>query len=98
MEINLKENEFGEKRFFARGVDDEFVCKGIKVSDMGKRSECGETITEGFRCSNFGGRTFCQECQDACSMSKCLHDKFGEHSHIKFIRAKEEQDAKPELC
>ena len=75
MELKLLPNGRGDKRFYAKGEDLEFLC-----------CKCGVIVKEGFRCED--GKTFCGLCQEKYSMSRCIHDNFGEHRHIKFIRGK----------
>jgi len=83
MLIKLKETGEG-KRFYATGEDIEFNCL-----------DCGVRVTEGFYC-DFRAEcklkcVLCEECQEKFNMRKCIHDKRGEHEHIKFIRSKHER-------
>ena len=64
-------------------------AREIKKSDLPEKaliircSICKKEITEGFLCRE-RELVLCQECQDSFDMSKCPHDKRGEHMHIKW--------------
>ncbi len=83
MEINirLKKDEFGIKRFFATGEDKDFKC-----------SQCRKNISTGFMCENNEELILCEDCQNEFKMIKCKHDKRGEHRHLLFQREKNGED------
>lgn len=76
MELELKiDNLTNEKFWKATGEKEDFKC-----------SICSKEIQEGFMCENNKKFILCKECQDDFNMSRCKHDKFREHQHIKFIK------------
>lgn len=64
-----------EKYWKAAGKPEDFRC-----------SVCSKEISEGFICENNKKIVICQECHKNFKMSKCKHDKFGEHKHLKFTK------------
>ena len=46
-------------------------------------SLCRKEINEGYRCLE-RDLVLCSDCQKDFNMSKCPHDQFGEHMHIKW--------------
>lgn len=79
IELKLKKDELGNKVFIGFGEDADFRC-----------FQCRKEITSGFRCENDERLILCRECQDNFKMSKCKHDSWKQHQHIKFIRHKED--------
>ena len=47
-----------------------------------KCTKCGKFIDYGFFCRE-RKMFLCQECQNSFDMSRCIHDKKGEHLHIR---------------
>ena len=45
-------------------------------------TQCGTPIDYGYFCKE-RNLFLCQSCQDNFKMSQCLHNKIGEHSHIR---------------
>ena len=78
IELELKADGMTGRKFWkATGEDADFKC-----------SQCFKLIDIGFTCEDNRNLVLCQYCQDNFEMSRCKHDKFGEHRHIKFQRAK----------
>jgi NAD-dependent SIR2 family protein deacetylase len=74
MEIELKEDPMMNRKFWkATGKAEEFKC-----------SQCRKEINEGYMCENNKELILCKDCQNEFNMSKCKHDKIGEHKHIKW--------------
>ena len=53
-----------------------------KTSLAFKCTKCRKVIDYGFFCRE-RKMFLCQECQDSFDMSRCIHDKKGEHFHIR---------------
>jgi len=63
-------------KFIALGKDEEFIC-----------FKCRIPVSEGFVCESDTRLVLCSKCQDEFDMTRCKHDKRGEHRHIKFERS-----------
>jgi hypothetical protein len=85
LEIRKLENPNGGINFYLYGEEEEFVC-----------CKCKKQIKEGFMCENITyteenketNRLYCFECHKDCNMGIHIHDKRGEHKHIKFTKGK----------
>jgi CRISPR/Cas system-associated protein Cas10 (large subunit of type III CRISPR-Cas system) len=76
IELKQKKDLFENHIFVGYGEKKDFIC-----------TICGyEIISMGFICENRNTFTLCESCQDHYRMTKCRHDKNGEHRHIKFIK------------
>ena len=84
MEIQTIENGMGKRKNLANGEDWEFKCW-----------RCRKDIKEGYMCENFSynadkdknfNKVWCTECHIDVKMTRCAHDKRGEHKQLKIFR------------